>query len=75
MAEIQVRASRIDKALLGEPGPLYLAVMRTGFTEAGLPARVLEKPTFRAVCERGVWGHDEIHCYARLYTKGIFPWR
>lgn len=74
MAEIQVRASRIDKALLGEPGPLYLAVMRTGFATRDTPG-VLEKPTFRAVCERGVWGHDEIHCFARLYTKGIFPWR
>lgn len=67
-------ARKVDRAGLHESS-LYLGVMRTGIREHHTDQRPLEKPTFRAVCEAGIWGHEEIHRFARLYTNGIFPWQ
>lgn len=66
MAEIQIRASKVDRATMHEPGPLYIGVMRTGVLERSRDTRALEKPTFRTICEQGVWGRDEILRFAIL---------
>lgn len=75
MTAIHVRATRHTLKDRGGPGVdslIEMGVMRTGLADNGM---LLEKPTFRVLHDDDGWHMAEVHCFARLYTKGIFPWR